>query len=92
MKTQLIIIASSTDGLSPEIEMFFTNEKAIKRIGELLTDQYPIKPEPTTKVQHYVQDYYEWVGEENDNQCDVDIDYKILEIDHISTVKITEMK
>ena len=72
------VISHSQDGLCAVIEIFSSNHKALKHVSELVAGEYPEKPEPHKDVQEYLSEYYDWVREENDNMCSVDITIKVI--------------
>lgn len=78
---KLIIISHSVDGLTPEIDTFYTNEKAVKHLGQLVSDEYGTKPDPDKDVMEYLGEYLHWVREENDNMCSVSVDVEIVELE-----------
>lgn len=80
MKNKLIIIAHSEDGGTPEIHTFYSNAKAVSHIAEIVSGEYDVKPDPDMDFKDYFSNYYEWVGEKNDNMCDVTLTYTIVEI------------
>lgn len=80
MANQLIIIAHSDNCGTPEIHTFYSNAKAVKHIGEIVSGEYNVKPDPDMDFKDYFSNYYEWVREENDNMCEVTIDYEVIEI------------
>lgn len=88
MKKSLYIIAHSDDLSSPVVLTFHSNETAVKHVGELVSDEYGIKPDPTKDLTEYIQEYYEWVREENDNCCNVTIDFEIVELQNDTSISI----
>jgi len=77
--SKLIIIAHSTDGLTPEIETFYTNNKASKRISELVDEGFETKPEVDQDPEEYLNQYRDWVREENDNCCETSITIEVVD-------------
>ena len=77
---QLIIIASVTDELSAEIEVFHSNAKAVLHVWEKSDSGFELKPNPNSPVLNYLEEYQEWCREENDNLCDTAITIKVVEL------------
>ena len=76
----LMIIAHTWQGLAPSVETFYLNDRAVKFVGELVSGVYDIKPDPSKDCLEYIQDYYKFVREENDNMCEVDVTLKIIRV------------
>ena len=66
-------IASTYDGSDLDVNAYYTNDKVMKHISELLDGYYHIKPNPNDDPEEFISDYYEWVRNEEDNTCTVDI-------------------
>lgn len=79
MKNTLIIIAHSDNCGTPEINTFHTNSKAVQHLGEIVEEEYDVKPDVDQDFKEYFLQYYTWVNDENDNCCKVTIDYEIVE-------------
>lgn len=76
----LFIIASTYEGGGLEQEVFYSRPKANKHLTMLFEDEYGLnKPDPDDDPLEVVADYYDWVREENDNICKVDVTVTVLE-------------
>ena len=79
---KLYIVASHIDGIDLNIETFHTPDKCVRYIGELVTDEHWdfYKPDPSTDPEEYLNDFYEYVAEENDNETMTNVALKIEEL------------
>lgn len=76
----MYIIASTYDGGGLEQEVFYSRHKANKHLTMLFEDEYGLnKPDPDDDPLEVVADYYDWVREENDNMCRVDVTVAVIE-------------
>lgn len=80
MKKQLYIIAYTIEGISLSIATFWTNEKAVRYVGELLSGEWDVKPDPDKDVVEYINDYFDYIREEEDNMCEIDVIVEVVEI------------
>ncbi len=79
MKKTVYVVASTWMGSELSIESFFNKEKCLKYMNETINDWHE-KPDPEDDPIEYMQRYYDWVREERDNMCDVDIIVKVIEL------------
>lgn len=77
---KLYVIASTWKGSALTIDHYFTPEKAVKALSELLSDEYGKKTNPDDDPKKYIQDYYEWVQVENDNVCEIDVALEVIDL------------
>jgi hypothetical protein len=77
---KLYIIAHTWEGISLTIDTFHSPEKAVRHISELVTAEYPTKAYPDDDPEEYLAGYHQWVREENDNMCEVDVAIKVINI------------
>lgn len=75
---KIYIIAHSENMGTPVISTFYSNEKAVRHVGEIVSGEYDVKPDPQKDVTEYIQEYYTWAREENDNMCEVTLDIEIM--------------
>lgn len=76
----LYILAHTWQGIQLTVDIYHSPSGTMKALSELLEDSYPVKPDPDGDPEQFLTKYYEWVREENDNQCDVDV---VLHIEKI---------
>lgn len=77
MKT-LYIIAYTWRDTDMTIEHFFSSHKTVKRLSEIV--DFDEKPNSNDDPEEYLQKYYKWVAEENDNMCNIVIVLETIEI------------
>lgn len=71
-------IAHTLDGMDMTIETFYSPEKAVKRISEVM--DYERKALPTDCPEEFLKAYYTWVREENHNETDIEMTLEIADI------------
>jgi len=76
----IYIVAHTWDGISLEIDIYYTPEKAVKAISEIVSDEWGTKANPDDDPKEYLGEYYDWVRAENDNQCDCDVALEIIQL------------
>jgi hypothetical protein len=74
----LYVIAHSFMDVDLTIEHFYTPEKAVKRISELISDEYGVKADPSESPEDYLSGWYSFVSDENDNMCETNIGMNII--------------
>ena len=81
MKTNKIyIIAYTWRDTDLTIEHFFSSSKAVRRVSDIISDDYGIKANPDDSLEEYLQGYWEWVSENNDNMCDWVITFEEIKL------------
>ena len=75
-----LFIIAYHDGGDVTIETFRSAHKATKLISEIVADDYGVKAEPEESPSDYLKGYYDWVRDDNDNECDTFISLKIVEL------------
>lgn len=78
---KLYIVAWGEDEFSEiNIEIFRTPEKCVSYISEIIPNGYYRKADYWEDPLEYLQGYYDWIREKNDNMSEIDINLKIEEI------------
>lgn len=78
--TKIYVIAHTWCDIALEIEHFYTPSKTVKRISELVSDEFGIKANPDDDPEEYLQNYYQWVREENDGISVTDLVMTIINL------------
>ena len=73
----LYIIATSWQGLAPEIYTTHQSYKAVKHISERMDWDHGAHPDDDP--QELLSEYYDWVRNVSDNQCETDITMEVFE-------------
>lgn len=74
MTNKIYVIASTWLGSELTIEYFYSSSKCMKYLGELLNDEWDRKADPNDDPEEYVSSYYDWVRNEQDNFCDMEVE------------------
>lgn len=67
---KIYVISYTWRDVDLTIEHFYTPEKTVKRISEIISDEFGRKASPDEPPQQYINDFYDWAREENDNMCE----------------------
>lgn len=78
---KLYIIAHTWRDVDLTIHHFFTPHKAVKMLSELVGDEYGKKANDDDDPKEYIDGYWNWVREENDNMCDNVVILEIVDLD-----------
>lgn len=76
---KIYIIAHTWRDTDMTIEHFWTAEKCVRRLSELVSTTGFRKAFPVDDPQEYLEEYYEYIEDERDNQTDVVIALEILQ-------------
>lgn len=77
---KLYIIASVTDGVGLEIEVFYEPGQVTRRMKALVDSGFR-KPNKDETPEDYHGSYYDWIRESNDNMCETDIALHIEDLE-----------
>lgn len=78
---KIYVIAHTWESISLEIDHYFTPQKAVKALSDLISDDLGRKADPDDDPEEYYAEWQEWVREGNDNMTgEVDVTLKIIEI------------
>lgn len=77
---KLYVIAHTWRDVDLTIEHFFTPEKAVKRISELTDEDFETKAHPDDDPKEFLDEYYNWSREDNDNMCEIVIALEVIEL------------
>lgn len=80
MKKQIFIIAHTWKSIQLTIETAYSSPKAMKIISELVGTDCHRQPLPTDNPEEYLQEYWEWYGDESNHDCEIDIALEIINL------------
>jgi len=72
------IIAHTWRDIEMTIEVFYSNHKALKYISEMTNTENFRKPDVDENVKEFLADFYDFVADELDNQCEHTIALKLI--------------
>ena len=75
---KIYIIATSWQGLAPEIYTTLQSYRAVKHMSEKMDWDHAAHPDDDPE--ELLTDYCYWVAHVNDNECETDITLQILEV------------
>jgi hypothetical protein len=76
----IYVIAWTWRDTDMTIEYFYTPEKTVKRLSELISDDFGEKADPGDDPLDYLGRYADWINNENDNMCDVVIAIEVIKL------------
>jgi hypothetical protein len=76
----IYVIAWTWRDTDMTIEYFYTPEKTVKRLSELISDDLGEKADPSDDPLDYLGRYADWINNENDNMCDVVIAIEVIKL------------
>ena len=79
MKTIYVICHTWRD-IEMTIEHFYTAEETVKRLSDLLSDEFGKEASPDDDPLDYLGSFYDWVSNEAYGMQKVNVEMKIIEI------------
>ena len=77
---KLYIVANTWQDIDMSIEEFYTNHKALKFISEMCVSDGFRKPNVNEDAKEYLAEFYSFVADERDNQCEHTIALLIIKL------------